>query len=338
LQALGKHVKFPALLVSDLHLTANPADEYRWALFPWLWHQLVINKCRTLFIGGDITDAKDYHGAELVNRLTRAMVQTASHVEQIIINRGNHDYLREGHTFFEFLNLWPNIRYFTKPADLSAEGESVLLLPYSKNPAQDWAALSLADYQYLFMHQTLAGSVSSNGQRMEGDLMPELHRVGKIWSGDIHVPQVIGPVEYIGSPYPVHFGDSFRGRAVLLDADGKPSNLRFPSIRRMALKVDSLDAIVAQRLSAKDQVKIELTMTAAEAHEWKAIKRAIIEHVASTGAELHGLSLAIKADRKRVDAVKHGQAARTPRGTVLAYVEAEDLGANALQVGLELLE
>ena len=331
-------MKFPALLVSDLHLTANPADEYRWALFPWLRHQLAIHKCRTLFIGGDVTDAKDYHSAELTNRVARAMIDMAGCVESVLINRGNHDYLREGHTFFEFLNLWPNIKYFTKPTDLSAEGESVLMLPYSKNPAADWRDLPLSDYHYLFMHQTLRGSVSSNGQKMEGDLLPELHKAGKIWSGDIHVPQVIGPVEYIGSPYPVHFGDAFRPRAVLLGIDGKPTTLRFPSIRRMAMKVDNLDAIVAAKLSAKDQVKIELRMAAAEAHEWKAIRREITDYVAGTGAELHGLSLTIKADRKRVDSATRPTVRRTPESVVLAYVEAEELGADALQTGLELIE
>ena len=331
-------MKFPALLVSDLHLTANPADEYRWALFPWLRHQLAQHQCKTLFIGGDITDAKDYHSAQLTNRVARELIAIKQHVESVLILRGNHDFLQDGHTFFEFLNLWPGITYMTKPSDLSAEGESVLMLPYSKNPASDWAGLPLADYQYLFMHQTLAGSISSNGTKMEGDLIPELYKVGKIWSGDIHVPQTIGPVEYIGSPYPVHFGDAFRPRAVLLDEAGKPTTLRFQTIRRLSLKVASLDDIKALRLSPKDQIKVELQLAAAEAHEWKALRREISDYVTSTGAELHGLGMSIKANRKRVDTNRASIQQRTPSATVLAYVEAEDLGANALQVGLELIE
>lgn len=332
-------MKFPALLVSDLHLTAAPADDYRWALFPWLRHQIAAHKVRTLFIGGDITDAKDYHSAALTNRTARALIDVAGCVERVVILRGNHDYLRDNHTFFEFLNLWPNIQYIIKPEDLSATGESILMLPYSRNPASDWHGLPLADYHYLFMHQTLAGSVSSNGQKMEGDLMPELHKVGKIWSGDIHVPQVIGPVEYIGSPYPVHFGDSFRGRAVLLGSDGKPTTLRFPTIRRMSLKIDTMEAIVAKKLAKGDQVKIELSMPASEAHEWKAIRREITDYVATTGAELHGLSLVIKQNRKAVErGAPPSPVRRTPAAVVQAYVEAEELGADALQIGLELIE
>ena len=302
-------MKLPALLVSDLHLTDTPADEYRWALFPWLINPCAMHKVHTLIVGGDLTDAKDYHSAQLTNRVVRSMLMVAQHVTKMIVLRGNHDYLRDGHTFFEFLNLWPNITFVTRPMDTSAEGEHAVFLPYSKNPVLDWGDVSTPGYHWAFMHQTVKGARSSNGEAMEGTNVPDLSGIGKVYSGDIHVPQTTGCVEYIGSPYPVYFGDAFRGRAVLLKEDGKAQSLRMPTIRRMSIKATSLDDIEAQRLKAGDQVKIELRLPAALAHEWK-------------------------AQRREVVALKE----HTPSEMVVQYVEQESLGADALQVGLEVLD
>lgn len=47
-----------AIMISDLHLTDSPRDEYRWGLFPWLREQIKVYKIEHLLILGDITDRK----------------------------------------------------------------------------------------------------------------------------------------------------------------------------------------------------------------------------------------------------------------------------------------
>lgn len=329
-------MKLPALLVSDLHLTASPKDEYRWALFPWLAQQCAKWEVQTLCILGDLTDAKDYHSAELVNRVVASIQALKACAPRIIILMGNHDYLRAGHAFFSFLSTMPGVTFVTQPLDTSAEGESCLFLPHTRTPAKDWADYDFSHYQYVFMHQTVKGSKASNGMLMDGEQLPDLSAAGKVWSGDIHVPQTIGCVEYVGSPYHVHFGDRFRPRCIVLDR--RTEVIRFPSISRLAVTVDSFDALKALRLNAGDQIKLSFNLQRSEVHGWRDIRRAADDYLRSIGAEVHGIELVVPKTTKRVRVGHATQTTATPADIVQAFVEREDLGAESLDVAIEVLD
>src|ERR1700756_2997969 len=184
-------MKLPALITSDLHFTANPRDEYRWALWPWLRKTCEKEGAHTLLILGDLTDAKDHHSAKLVNRIMREIEATRNCVERLIILQGNHDYEATGHPFFAFLSALPGVTFASRPLDTSSEGEAALFLPHTKTPLKDWSGFDWSMYHYVFMHQTVDGSIASNGQRMAGDAFPDMQSAGKIYSGDIHVPQLV---------------------------------------------------------------------------------------------------------------------------------------------------
>ena len=337
-------MKLPALLLSDPHFTSNARDEYRWKIWPWLRDQLVDGYFKTLLICGDLTDAKDYHSATLVNRLVREISATSALVDQFLILQGNHDYLKAGHAFFEFLSVMPKIQFIVKPLELTIdEGPATILMPHSKNPAADWQGLDFSHFDLMFIHQTIKGAKSSNGTAMEGEDLPKLN-AGKIWSGDIHVPQVIGPVEYIGSPYHVHFGDSFIPRCVELDRKGKAHDLHFPSIRRRAIKLSTTNVIRdLERLDLKkgDQAKLTLQLSQAEAHEWAKLQKAAAKWFRDAGIDCHGIQLALDRPQRRFLAEGGASPLRRPLNdaeAVLRYVEAEDLGPDALDLGLEVLK
>ena len=336
-------MRLPALICTDLHLTANPRDEYRWGLWSWLRKTCEKEAVQTLLILGDVTDAKDYHPAELINRIVREIDLTRACVPEIIILQGNHDYLRLGHPALGFVSALQGVRFVSKPMDTSAEGEAALFLPHTKTPLKDWAGFDWSMYRYVFMHQTVDGSIASNGQRMDGDQFPDMTSAGKIYSGDIHVPQVINGVEYVGSPYHVHFGDSFKSRCVLLNAGGEAFDLRFRSISRVTLDVGTLDLgqiCQMHRLRAGDQVKLRLHLGASELHEWHAIKRAAVEEMKTAGVELFGVELVPPKQRRRFNesALPQGAVFLRPQDLVYNFVEREELGADALDIGLELLE
>lgn len=328
-------MKFPALLCSDLHLTANPRDEYRWGLFPWLLEQAARYSVSSIGILGDLTDAKDYHSAELVNR-TAQNVTMLARVYTTYVLKGNHDYLRDGHAFFEFLSLIPNLLFINQPYDSSAVGEACLWLPHTKSPAKDWAGIDLSHCQYVFMHQTIKGALASNGQAMEGEPLPDLSAAGKVYSGDIHVPQVIGPVEYVGSPYHVHFGDSFRPRCLVLFEDGTREVLRFPSVSRVSLKVASVEEFKAVRsLRACDQVKLEVSLAKSDLPFWRSIRQELINHAESLGVVLEGVKLTTTGtERGRVRVAPRNL---EPGDVMAAYVSNEGLGGEFLQVGLDFI-
>lgn len=310
-------------------------------MFDWLCDQCDAHKVRTLLIMGDLTDAKDNHSGKLINRAVQAVLQVRACVDHVYVLKGNHDYLLEDSPTFGFLSAFDGVHFISKPTDATSPDDTepaCYLLPHARTPASAWAGLDLSHYQLVFMHQTVTGAVASNGQRMEGDAMPDLSAAGKVWSGDIHVPQRIGPVEYVGSPYHVHFGDSFKARAVLLRSHGPhaATDLHFPSPRRVMLTVGSLAELRKADVDHGDHVKLRLALPPSEHHTWAALREQALEVLARAGVICHGVQLISTGKRLRLRSSSHANTT-TPAEMVASFVEAEDWGAEALDVGLGLL-
>lgn len=347
-------MQLPALLVSDLHLDESPSTEYRWGLWPWLATTIKEERVKTLVICGDLTDKKDRHPSELVNRIVRAILDLQRDCPgvRIIILTGNHDWLKGGEEFFRFLNSLEGVTFVTEPwEDDDPKGALTMFLPYTKTPAKDWAGLDFSHYQYLFMHQTVKGAIASNGEEMEGEELPSLN-AGKVYSGDIHVPQVLrtawGEVEYIGSPYHVHFGDNFKPRAVLLEKGGRAIDLHYEDAPwRVAIKVGGLEELEAA-LSGKrgtwkrkarrgDQVKVTVRLEESEKHEWSRIKREAAAMLRAAEVAVHGLALeVIKSERRTHNDIK--REAHSPEQAVLRFVQAESLTPDAFDVAMEVID
>jgi len=102
-------MQFPALLCSDLHLASGESASYRFDFFPWLAKTCKEERVRSVLILGDLTDAKDHHSAELVNRVVAAVDSIPC--DDVKILAGNHDWLRQGHEFFRFLNRRPTFPF-----------------------------------------------------------------------------------------------------------------------------------------------------------------------------------------------------------------------------------
>ncbi len=334
-------MQLPALITSDLHLVASESAKYRWALFPWLNEQIQKHHVRTLLILGDITDAKDNHSAELANLVVQSFDRLR--LDDIIVLAGNHDWLKRGQEFFRFLNYFNKVRFITKPyedeGNVKPGSPSAFFLPYSKNPMQDWKGFDFSHYDYLFLHQTLAGAIASNGEAMEGEALPPLN-AGRVFSGDIHVPQDIGGLTYVGSPYHVHFGDNFTPRCILIGRDGKEQDLHFPSIRRMSVRVQSLRELSRLDLRPGDQIKLRMNLAEEDKHAWSRIKREAMEILRDAEVSVHGIELSVVAGsrRTRIDGGRPAATRKTPAEAILSYVQHEELPATVYQVGLDILE
>lgn len=330
-------MQYPALIVTDLHLTDDPSTEYRWGLFPWLNEQIKEHRVRSLLVLGDVTDAKDAHRSALVNRVVSAF--SSLKIDDITILAGNHDWLKQGEEFFRFLNLLPNIKFITKPyEDFTKGGPLAYFLPYSKNPCKDWSGMDFSHYDLLFMHQTIKGAVASNGQEMDGEELPDFSGP-RVYSGDIHVPQTLGGLTYVGSPYHVHFGDNFKPRAILLDRSGVEHDLHFETIKRVVIKVGSLQELRRKRLRAGDQVKLRVELSEAEKHQWHRIRREAVEYLEESQVSVHGVELIVARANKRVEVGgRQGRALLSPQELITRFVDREELGANILDAALDIME
>lgn len=347
-------MKLPALITTDLHLTSNPRDAYRWGLFPWLEEQIRKYKIKTLLILGDLTDAKDYHDSTLVNQIvfTLKALSDLESIEEVVILKGNHDYLKDGHAFFDFLNTFDRIKFVSNfYSDLTPD-LAALYLPHTKTPDQDWKKFDFSMYDLIFMHQTLNGAVASNGQKMQGELTAAklVSPLIQIYSGDIHVPQDIGKVRYIGSPYPVHFGDHYEPRCLLLDIGANEIPLHFKTIKRVAITLKGSECRYPYTggkepfwcwLKPGDQVKIKVELDKADACHWDKIRKWIKASCGDYSLKLQALNLVIKKNRRILVASKREQAKKiehTPEQLVCRFVQNEDMGGDFLDTGLGIIE
>ena len=333
------------IITSDLHITDKPLDEYRWGIFQWIKSQLSLaaGKLNTVFILGDLTDAKDKHSSELVNRLV-CELKLLSEVAQIYILKGNHDYIEESLPFFDFLSqVGSRIKFITKPHSLSVDDFGILCLPSSRNYIEDWKDFDFDEFDLIFTHQTYEGSQAENGSLLPGIPPAYFKNIqGKVISGDIHVPQKVSSnIQYVGSPYRVRFGDSFAPRVLLIE-DGKIKSRMTPFMRRWTLSAKGseqlsqvYEQIALAPANAGDQVKIRVTMRRSDLGEWAELKKELKQFSEEKGWVLHGIELIVEQSATTVSQKSKITAAKTSKDRVELYGRLKKMD---VKLGVELLE
>src|ERR1039458_1280582 len=90
------------LLTCDPHLTDNPIEAYRWKVFNFIKEACKKYNVNHIFILGDLSDRKDRHSSELLNRLARSLSNLHDETgAQIWISGGNHDDPLNGVPYWE---------------------------------------------------------------------------------------------------------------------------------------------------------------------------------------------------------------------------------------------
>jgi predicted phosphodiesterase len=195
------------IVTGDLHLSHNPRDSYRFDFMTWLEKYARKRKPDQIVIAGDLTEEKDRHPAELVNKVV-AHVHALAQICPVVALEGNHDYKDEGHAFFAFLSRIPNTRWISKPTVIG----DVLFLPHTNNYKRDWADIDLGAYDTRVCHQTFTGASVGFGRALDGIPLDVLPRNGVTLCGDIHVPQTRG---HRASSRPVHRYHEARGETAM---------------------------------------------------------------------------------------------------------------------------
>jgi UDP-2,3-diacylglucosamine pyrophosphatase LpxH len=284
------------ILTSDWHLTDSPEDEYRWNIFGELEKAVVQYGDRQIFMLGDICDRKDRHSGALVNRLVEELTKLSQLSININILMGNHDRPLNGPPFWRFLNEHSNIRFYERPT-LLLNG-SLLMLPYSANPVQDWKDLLPPGdtVNAIFMHQTVSG-VRENGFTLTNNKMPELSTDIPIYSGDIHTPQKVGPVTYVGAPHPVKFGDSYECRMLLITDQFRIRRvIDLTPPRKSVAEISSLEELDQLKFHAGDQLRIRWRLPAAAMDDWSATQLAVQDWVTRNGVTINSLEPIVMLD------------------------------------------
>jgi calcineurin-like phosphoesterase family protein len=287
------------VLLSDLHLDSNALGEYKWEwlhLFSiWLKNYGNVHRDKTtLIILGDITENKDRHTSQLVNRFIDHLNKWRASVSQIFILTGNHDGVDVVRPFFRFVTSVSKVAMVITPEMIDIDGDRCLFLPNSKNPIESWEHVDFSNMKYIFMHQAVNGAKTANDYDMTDALPLDYFSKTRamIFSGDIHVPQTLGNLTYVGSPYPIYFGDDFKGRFISINERSSKST-HLPSIRKLKLNISSVMELKKIDIQEDDQLNIEYHLESAEQHRWVDIRDKIRSHINSAKATIVSLELIV---------------------------------------------
>jgi len=334
------------LLISDLHLTDNEADEYRWKIFDWVAEYYDAEGDKNLLILGDLTDSKDHHSAKLVYRIIWQLNWLRDKGMEIFILKGNHDYIDPDMPFFGFLDLFTYINYITHPKMWLIQGLECLFLPHTRNPIGEWEAckfVRMKKYRdkadLIFMHQSVIGSVTSNNYKMTEGLRQSYFKrfKGRVISGDIHVPQECGLVTYVGAPYSVRFNDHYDPRAIEISPSMGGSDIMygnlFPNIPgRRTLDIKSVFDIEAPK---GFQVKIRVHMS--ETTMWADVKEDVAAECKKRGLILSSLHL-IKEGKLPLRKKAKAAEIKKPSEVVTHYGKRHGLSIKSINTGRRIVE
>lgn len=281
------------LLTGDLHLSDNDRDSYRLKIFARLERLVHKHKAGTVVLLGDLTEEKDRHGAWLVNRIVDG-VKSLSESARVIWLVGNHDYIDIEHPFFRVLGALAGVEVVQHPqcraalsAGRGAAWGPVCLLPHTRDWKRDWRELQFTAKTTYFAHNTFDGAVGEHGHVLEGIPTSAFPKGSICYAGDVHVPQTIGPVTYVGAPYLIDFGDHYRPRMLLLDDKGQPKSLVMGGPGKRLLELNSLDGLEDDHfLNDGDVVKVRINLAAKDYAEWPNIRKRVLKWAEAKGVQV----------------------------------------------------
>lgn len=320
------------LLVTDLHLDDNPDNDYRWNVWEHILQAVIQHRIERVFILGDWVDRKDRFSAAFINRLMTHVYGLAGRVFLIVL-RGNHDSAMNPPSYFDFLaSPIENFMYVTAP--LALHGEPLLLLPFTKTPKEDWSHLNLENYKAAFMHATVTGARVENGMVMENSNFPVLPQQLKVYSGDVHVPQKVRNVTYVGAPHPIKYGDDYPCRMLVLDqAYDITQEISLSPLRKIIVDITDPSELARLQTRYGDRIKIRYACPPDAIGDWPRDEQLI-----AAWAKEHGITIAgtevvvgVRATGRDLDLEQ------TPEQILKDFAAREELTPGLLQTGLDLL-
>lgn len=282
------------IVTGDLHQSENQRDAYRFAFIGWLIELIEksgnrpneksfpvvqgVNSISTVVVLGDLTEEKDRHSAELVNRMVDLFRKLASYVHVVIL-KGNHDYTSNAdNPFFRFLGHLPNITWINAPIKFTdPDLGQVMFLPHTRDYKTDWADLDFKACDLIFAHNTFAGA--NVGPRTMDGIPTDIFKGTPVISGDIHVPQTFDNVTYVGAPYTCDFGDDYDPRVLVLDAKSTKSvpvdGVQKRLVELPDAKASLADALKKAHVNKGDIVKVRIKTTGDDRGDWTTVQKGV---------------------------------------------------------------
>jgi predicted phosphodiesterase len=327
-----------ALVTADLHLSAKSRDDYRFTAMVKIGELVEKHKVDTLLLLGDLTEEKDYHSAALVNDVVD-VVYSFSELCDVYVLRGNHDYTQVDCPFFHFLRRIKRVRWINAPDIYNLSIGKCLFLPHTRDHRQEWVAdrgIDFEGWDYIFAHNTFEGASTEHGKKLSGIPLDVFRDDAPVISGDIHTPQTLGPVTYVGSPYTVDFGDSFEPRVLLLTNNKGSKSIPLPGAQKRLLEFKTGYKLSNLPANPGDIVKVRYNLALGEQDKWHEIKEALRRQLIEAGMVVH-LVQPVTTAKTRSVVIRKAETKSDTR-LVQEFGKQLKLPAATLKAGLDLLE
>jgi len=292
----------------------------------------------TLLILGDITEEKNFHSDVLVNDVVELLYNFGC-LCKVLILRGNHDYVDADCPFFHFVRRISNVRWINKPTPRLQFGpdNNGLFLPHTLNYERDWKDVDFAGGEnWIFAHNTFAQTKTDHGHRLKGIPTSVFPKGVKVLSGDVHTPQTIGPVTYIGAPYLVDWGDDYEPRVLLLKGK-KLSSLPMVGPQKRLVEVSSFAELAKAAVNEGDVVKVRFHLEAWKKENWSEMKVDIRKALLKLGVEAHTIQPVIEAGEKvPSNKQRESHRVRSDEDIVRDFGKAAKAEEPVIKTGLEL--
>lgn len=334
----------PTILTADWHLDDQPQNEYRWSVFDhlnfWVESQHPLKNVR-IYVLGDLCDRKDKHSAAMVNRMVDCFTKLIDAGASIWLIMGNHDMPLKGPAYFGILNkiragidVASGISFHTEPHRIG----DLILLPYSDNPKEAWAEINFDNVRRAFIHQTVNGVLGNNGITLNNPKMMDIPSHVKVFSGDIHVPQVVGNVEYVGAPHPCNFGDTYPTRFLELDDNLNVSKvIKLKTIQKLMLNITHPDDLDLLKTWPGDQAKVRIKLQLSDLAVWPAWQEQIATWGRDRCVKLFSIEPEIEGTVSDGDGTWQIME-NNPEYILRAFADAESIDDTTFELGLKLLK
>lgn len=323
------------LVTSDFHLSDNPRDAYRLKTLATIRKIAKKHKVTRILFLGDVTEAKDRHSAWLVNRIVKEFYRF-SKIAPIFMLQGNHDSLEIDHPFYEFLHQIDGITWIKQPVIKEVESiGSCLFLPHTRDHKKDWARIDMNGYKQIFAHNTFEGAKVESGREMKGiptSVFPQIRN--HVISGDIHVPQRVGPVVYTGAPYTVDFGDNYQPRVLLLNKDAAPFSVQVPGAQKVLIELFGSKLANRSMTYPGDIVKVRVHLKNFEYAKWHEIREKVVEWCDQYKQILHSVHPIVEQTK---EAMVTKATARSDTQLMREFAKISNVDERTLKRGIRLL-
>jgi hypothetical protein len=170
--------------------------------------------------------------------------------------------------------------------------------------------------------------------------MPKLPEGIPIFSGDVHRPQTILGITYVGAPYPIKFNETWDNRIILIENEDFKNYKSIPVdiMKRAILDISSSDELKFIKYKPGSQLRIRYKLTGSQLTKWPVEEDIIRTWCKTLGVNLVSLEAMFEGNGLKPDVTSDQIELMPPEEIIKMFCKEEKLSDGILDMGLSLLK